>query len=550
MKTSLKIIKMVSVSCMVLFGMFLTACDGGGGTTVPTYTVGGTVSGLSGTLVLQNNGGDDLTIASNGAFTFATPLANSASYDVTILTSPINQNCTCTNGTGIICEANVSDVEVTCVNKGWTHPFDLTDNISPDAEDASVPKVAMDRNGNAIITWLESDGSNDQIFMSEYRSGSWTHPLDLADNISPDGQDASDPEVAMDDNGNAIIAWYQSDGSNEQIFMSEYRSGSWSHPLDLADNISPNGQHAYNPQVAMDNNGNAIITWEQSDGSNVQIFKSEYRSGGWTHPANLADNISPNGQNARYPEVAMDNNGNAIIAWYQSDGSNKQIFMSEYRSGTWSHPADLTDKISPDGQDAYDPQVAMDDNGNAIIAWYQSDGTKMQIFMSEYRSGGWAYPADLADNISPDGEHVSDPQVAMDDNGNAIITWAQSDGSNWQIFKSEYRSGGWSHPASLADNISPDGQDAYIVCSPQVAMDDNGNAIITWEQWNGSNWQIFKSEYRNGTWTHPAGLADNISPDGQIAYYPSVAMGNNGNAIITWAQSDGINEQIFMSEYR
>jgi mRNA-degrading endonuclease HigB of HigAB toxin-antitoxin module len=496
MKTSLKIIKMVSVSCMVLFGMFLTACDGGGGTTVPTYTVGGTVSGLSGTLVLQNNGGDDLTIASNGAFTFATPLANSASYDVTILTSPINQNCTCTNGTGIICEANVSDVEVTCVNKGWTHPFDLTDNISPDAEDASVPKVAMDRNGNAIITWLESDGSNDQIFMSEYRSGTW------------------------------------------------------SHPLDLADNISPNGQHAYNPQVAMDNNGNAIITWEQSDGSNVQIFKSEYRSGGWTHPANLADNISPNGQNARYPEVAMDNNGNAIIAWYQSDGSNKQIFMSEYRSGTWSHPLDLADNISPDGQDAYDPQVAMDDNGNAIIAWYQSDGTKMQIFMSEYRSGGWAYPADLADNISPDGEHVSDPQVAMDDNGNAIITWAQSDGSNWQIFKSEYRSGGWSHPASLADNISPDGQDAYIVCSPQVAMDDNGNAIITWEHRNGSNWQIFKSEYRNGTWTHPAGLADNISPDGQIAYYPSVAMGNNGNAIITWAQSDGINEQIFISEYR
>jgi hypothetical protein len=54
----------------------------------------------------------------------------------------------------------------------------------------------------------------------------------------------------------------------------------------------------------------------------------------------------------------------------------------------------------------------------------------------------------------------------------------------------------WIHPADLADNISPDGQDAYIVCSPQVAMDDNGDAIITWEQSDGSNWQIFKSEYR------------------------------------------------------
>ncbi|NIP16743.1 MAG: hypothetical protein GWM87_00200 [Xanthomonadales bacterium] len=41
-----------------------------------TYTVGGTVSGLAGTgLVLQNNGGDDLAIPTNGGFTFATRLA-------------------------------------------------------------------------------------------------------------------------------------------------------------------------------------------------------------------------------------------------------------------------------------------------------------------------------------------------------------------------------------------------------------------------------------------------------------------------------------------
>jgi len=37
------------------------------------------------------------------------------------------------------------------------------------------------------------------------------------------------------------------------------------------------------------------------------------------------------------------------------------------------------------------------------------------------------------------GQHATFSQVAMDDNGNAIITWYQSDGVNWQIFKSEYR---------------------------------------------------------------------------------------------------------------
>ena len=37
-----------------------------------TYTVGGTISGLSGTGVLEDNGRDDLSISANGLFTFAT----------------------------------------------------------------------------------------------------------------------------------------------------------------------------------------------------------------------------------------------------------------------------------------------------------------------------------------------------------------------------------------------------------------------------------------------------------------------------------------------
>lgn len=40
-----------------------------------TYTVGGTVNGLSGTLVLQNNGTNDTTLTTNGSFTFSSPVA-------------------------------------------------------------------------------------------------------------------------------------------------------------------------------------------------------------------------------------------------------------------------------------------------------------------------------------------------------------------------------------------------------------------------------------------------------------------------------------------
>ena len=86
----------------------------GGGTT--TYTVGGTVSGLSGTVVLEDNGADDLSLSASGSFTFATPVASGTAYNVTVKTSPASQNCTVTNGTGTIGAANVTNVAVSCAN--------------------------------------------------------------------------------------------------------------------------------------------------------------------------------------------------------------------------------------------------------------------------------------------------------------------------------------------------------------------------------------------------------------------------------------------------
>jgi hypothetical protein len=78
-----------------------------------TQTVGGTVSGLTGTLVLQNNGGDDETIVANGAYTFNTSLNYGVSYSVTILTQPAGQTCTVLNASGTI-TGNVSNVNVSC----------------------------------------------------------------------------------------------------------------------------------------------------------------------------------------------------------------------------------------------------------------------------------------------------------------------------------------------------------------------------------------------------------------------------------------------------
>ena len=78
--------------------------------------MGGTVSGLSGTVVLQDNGGDDLSVTANGPFTFATALASGAAYSVTVKTNPSGQTCAVSGGSGTVASANVTSVAVSCAN--------------------------------------------------------------------------------------------------------------------------------------------------------------------------------------------------------------------------------------------------------------------------------------------------------------------------------------------------------------------------------------------------------------------------------------------------
>ncbi len=523
---------------------------------VNAYTVGGTVTGLSGTLILQNNGADDLTVTADGAFTFATAVAGGSGYAVTVSSRPIVQNCPVTNGSGTMSGANVTDVTVDCSNKAWKHPSDLTDSISPPGYDAYDVRVAMKGEvGNAVIVWHQDNGTTDQIFMSEFLNGVWTHPADETDDISPGDTYAEYPEVAMDESGDALIVWNQDDGTGTyRIYMSEYRNGSWTHPSGLSDYISPDtpvDSGGFYPQVAMDDNGNAIIVWEQPDGANSQIFMSEYRNGSWTHPADTNTNISTDGFGAYEPRVAMDNNGNAIIVWHQSDGANAQLFKSEYRNGSWTYPADENDNISPDGQNVSSYyEVAMGDNGNAIIVWRQRDGTYDRIYRSEYRGGSWTHPLNINDNLGFGNYHAYLPDVAMDANGDTILIWKQSDGSDYQLYKSEYRNGSWTPPADINDYISFSGSPLGY---PYVAMDDNGQAIIAWDQDHPTDGYgyVYKSEYRGGSWTHPTSIDDYISPAGDNCSMMDIAMDPNGDAIIVWDQYDGAGiGQIFMSEFR
>ena len=86
--------------------------------TTNSYTIGGTISGLTGAgLVLQDNGGNNLPVSAGAtSFTFTTPVASGGVYSVTILSQPSSSSLICgvIGGTGVVASVNVTSVQVTC----------------------------------------------------------------------------------------------------------------------------------------------------------------------------------------------------------------------------------------------------------------------------------------------------------------------------------------------------------------------------------------------------------------------------------------------------
>lgn len=104
---------------------------------MPTHTLGGTATGLTGTGLLLRNDGEDLPVTASGTFSFTHPLADRSSYAVTIAAQPTGQRCTITNASGSNVTANVSNVQVAC---------------TPYFEGTTVPASGIGGTGSATFT--------------------------------------------------------------------------------------------------------------------------------------------------------------------------------------------------------------------------------------------------------------------------------------------------------------------------------------------------------------------------------------------------------------
>jgi hypothetical protein len=129
----------------------------------PSYTLGGTVAGLSGSgLVLRNNGGSSLAVASGAiAFVFPGTLNSGAAYNVSVSAQPTApaQICSVANASGTV-SANVGTVLVSCLTPPQVQ---LTSSTGTAIQGDSVQ-----------LTWTSTTASSCEAF------GDWAGSLPLA----------------------------------------------------------------------------------------------------------------------------------------------------------------------------------------------------------------------------------------------------------------------------------------------------------------------------------------------------------------------------------
>ncbi|MBU2513206.1 right-handed parallel beta-helix repeat-containing protein [bacterium] len=212
-------------------------------TDIAQYSIGGTISGLSGSgLILQNNGGEELTVESGAtSFTFSATVLDAVTYSVTVKTHAAGQGCSVTNNSGKVSGANATDIAINC----------STILVSP----------LYSNNGSDWMDYVKNDGSS-SISATDTACGAGDGPGYAAclhggemRTVSVTGKDICTGLTATDALG--VFNWSCDSGSNP-VRMVSMGFNKGKYLSDLIDFATPAWRS--NSVTISDNGTNYIIS--------------------------------------------------------------------------------------------------------------------------------------------------------------------------------------------------------------------------------------------------------------------------------------------------
>jgi predicted 3-demethylubiquinone-9 3-methyltransferase (glyoxalase superfamily) len=263
------------------------------------------------------------------------------------------------------------------------------------------------------------------------------------------------------------------------------------------------------------------------------------------------ENAGINGADQYYPSIATDGSGNFIVTWTDDrNGTDFDIFAQFLSSDGTALGSNF--KVNDDQETAiqYSPEIAIDHNLNFVITWLdRRNNSNWDIYAQRFANDGTPLGSNFKVNDDIGNVEHERVSVSIDSNGNFVIVWADKRNGNWDIYAQRYEYNGTPLGGNFKVNDDSGNSAQYW---NDISLDAEGNFIITWADLrNGTSYfyDIYFQKYsNNGT---PIGnnvkVNDNIV--NSLQFYPSVAMNNSGDFIITWTDERNGDRDIYAQRY-
>ena len=232
-------------------------------------------------------------------------------------------------------------------------------------------------------------------------------------------------------------------------------------------------------------------------------------AGGWEEENELlfdATNLTYS-----YPEIALSEDGSAVIVWRSGSNRSNMINALVYTPGTgWSEVTEIGGLGSNTA-----PQVVIDDNGNATAAWMALGEGGYEAYVNEYTGGEWSAATFLA-ATSPNS--IGETKLVRDDFSNMTFAWIADYLEAQEIEALHFGvHEGWTENV----NQLVDGQTEMYEFS--LATDNTGNSYLAWGDLNMTVFSTVNGEEKAQIVLNDdaLGSAENVSvssPDGETVY--------------------------------
>lgn len=333
-------------------------------------------------------------------------------------------------------------------------------------------------NGNAIIGWTDVGGASANLRVA-VRLGKENGFQDAVV-VSGDLTNPSDPDVAISDSGDAIVGWTNG-GSTPLVAGATFDGSDWTAPVTLR--AGNGGDHV---RVGIDGEGDALAVWDVDTQSADSIDGSTATAGG---PLGASFTIETLGQGPGSPELAVNNGGDAVIAYEDAVGAGEctgscSLFRVETRygnvSGTFGASQATPPDNSPNGPGAH--EVAIDNSGAFALLQSVNVGGQASVKARTSDSAGVLGPMQtLSDADAVSGPTIGNEGLDIDaGGGDFTAVWVNDhneDGVSNEVYLAETSNGTF----GATHQVSPSEPDS--VDDAAVARDGSGRSVTAWDGW-------------------------------------------------------------------